>query len=254
MDDVLSDKIDRTVSMREEAIDQIEDGDVPAENLPRAKRNLASDCRAIAVYQFVLGECSEGRAEFRAAADHYRTALELTRDRHDAPQKGEPIRLRMLLEAALLSGDDDLVEAAADLTLETPPSFVETYPVYDFYHYYAMALATAIAETGELESFLQRLDDAVEDLDPEHTEGDVRGHYRSRSSALAGIASRDEAQFDSGISDVLAHHAESSSLDSTQPKELVCIGGAALLVLARRKGMDVHVDSEFVPECVYEIA
>lgn len=226
MRDELRSQIESVRSHREQLQDLLDSDDVPEENVPRTHRSMGAKNRSVGVYLLRIGECREAASEFGTATNHFVTALEMTRDRQDSPEMGEAIDLRKLLEFALLSGDDGLVETAADLALDTPSNFPDLHADYDFYHYYAMALAAAIAESETLEPHLVHLDDAVDDIDPEHTEGDVRGYYRSRYSALSGIASRDEAQFRSGISDVLA----------------------------RRKGMDVRIDSEFVPECVYEIA
>lgn len=252
--DACREQIESANSQRERLKDLLDAGEVPEENVPRTRRMVGSDARAIGTYRLRLGECERAADEFRLAADHYRTALETTRDREDSLVRGEPIRLRDLLEVALLSGDDSLIEAASDLALETPLESAETLPDKPYHYYYPLAVAATIAETGGQQEYLERLDDAIEEIDPAHTEGDLRGYYRTRSSALSGVVSRDGAQFDSGLSELLSHHEKASSSESTQPDQLVCIGGSALIVLARRKGMDVRVDSPFVPECVFEIA
>lgn len=231
----------------------IEEGTVQKNKLTSAHRMVGHDSRAAAVYYLVLDECEEATHKFRTAATHYRNVVQLARKKSGSPEENEPVDLRYLLHVALLADDGTVIMNAADLTLGISSAYVKQYSSL-YHYYYVAALAAEIQETGDQQTYLDELDEVIEGINPDYVEKKLHVLYRAWWRVLSGIVSRDEQLFDQGMTELLDHHAEFASSNSTNPKDLVCLSGAALVALARRKGMDIRIESEYVPDCVYELA
>lgn len=251
--ETIREKIGRVRDVRERTRVLLKNGGVPKEKRPSTNRMIGNNSRSIALYHFKLGECDEGRDEFQTAVNSYQTAIELSRTRVDVVDRSDPIRVRDLLHMALLTGDSDLVETAAELALNTPSEYTDEYSSL-YHYYYVMALAGAITDTGSLKEYLQLLDTEIDAIDPAYVEDDIHVFYRTWWTTLEGIISREEQRVQAGITDLLAHHDDTAPEETTHPKELVCISATALLVLARWHGLEIHIDSEYIPECVYEFS
>lgn len=247
-------KIERGRKIRSKREQLLKKDKVPEKNLPSTYRGLGHNSRSIALCYFALQECDEGIAEFRTAADHYLSSIRSNYEDKDSIDRVEPVRLRYLLHVALLSGDDSRLRDATDSTSKLAKEYVAEHPDALHHYYYVVALAAEIQDTGDQKTYLDKLDEAIESINPDYVEKKLHVLYRAWWRILSGIVSRDEQVFDQGMTELLDYHAEFASSDSTSPKELVCLSGTALVVLARRKGLDVRVDSEYIPACVDELA
>lgn len=252
LEETIRKKIDRFQNLNERKRELHDTGEVPEENIPRTKRTIGNNSRAIALYHFKLEECNKEKSEFRTAVNYYLTSIEMSRARAELVDRNDPISIRYLLHAALLSGEEPLVKTAADLALETPSEYTEEYSSL-YHYYYVMALASVIADTGPTQEYLDHLDEEIDAINPAYVEDDLHVLYRAWWTTLQGIVTQDDQRLRAGITDLLAHHDETTAEDSTKAKDLVCISAVALLVLAHRHGLEVHVDSEYIPDCVDEL-
>ncbi|WP_255192249.1 Imm49 family immunity protein [Natronobeatus ordinarius] len=89
----------------------------------------------------------------------------------------------------------------------------------------------------------------LDELPDDHPE-----YFGALWHALTGIVDRDEQAFEDGIAQFLEWHDDNVDFENkTSADDLVCLPVLTLVVLARRDGMDVSVDSPYVPDCVDDL-
>lgn len=205
----------------------------------------------VGLFRLVLEECDSAVDELGTASTWYRDSIQTFRQRRDSPSdnfEGETTLLNYLY-CALLADDGAVVSEAAKIALNTDIDHYEGFSTLWRYHY-MNALAAIILDTGTQAEQLANLEETLDDLDGSHA-----AFFGALWRALAGIEARDADQFTAGIDQLLDWHDGKVDFETkTDPKDLVCRQAAALLVVARRNGMDVHVDSEYIPECVSNIS
>lgn len=225
------------------------DGDkIPRENIPKVYRTIGRQSQVIGLYSLSIGECEDSKVEFTTSVLWYRDALEKLRGRRNSAWESESNNALDVLYSALLSGDEKLVSEAAKSALEVPDEYVDRFPT-TYRYYYLKAFATAILETDDQQYYLDELEKTLGDLD-----GTKEAFFEPLWAALSGLTHRDTEAFLTGIEQFLAwHHSQVDFENKTSAKDLVCRQATALIVLARQKGMDVRVESEYIPECIYEL-
>lgn len=210
---------------------------------------MGRQSQTIGLYRLNLGECDGAISEFERSVGWYSKTLQEFRTRRDSLGESEANNVLDLLYSALLSGDTELGHNAAEMALEVPGEFVDRFPtIYRFY--YMKSLAASILNTDDRQEYLDSLEESLVDTsDTQHT------FFEALWTALSGLEKADEDRFSTGVEQLLDWHHQQVDLENkTDAKDLVCRQGAALIVLARRKGVNVRVDSEYLPECVYELA
>lgn len=245
----IQDKIERFERMRNRTFESLDSDRVPEKNIPKAHRTIGRNSQAIGLYRLSLGDCNTSIDEFTISVEWYCTALHELRYRRDSAWESETNNVLDLLYSALLTGDDERHQNAAKMALDVPEEFVDRFPP-TYRYYYLKALAASILDTGVQHEYLDSLEETLADLDStKHT------FFEALWIALSGIEERDEDKFDTGVKQLLDwHHKQVDFENKTSANDLVCRQAATLMVLARQKGLDVHVDSEFIPDCVYELA
>ena len=79
-----------------------------------------------------------------------------------------------------------------------------------------------------------------------------RAYYLPHATVLDGIRTGDAAEVTAGITDLVAFHEEFvvGARDANVVDEAVALNACAMLALARGHGLDVSVESEYVPEAL----
>ena len=227
------------------------DGNYTSENnLPKMDRKRGMVSQNIGLYYFALDECDTGVEHFQFATEQYRRSITDLREQRETPSdnfEGETTLLDYLY-CTLLSREIPSSKTAAELVLKTEREHYERFST-EWRYYYTMALAASILENGEQHQYLDQLQKTIPTHDQAHEQ-----FFTALWTALSGIKNRGEDEFCAGINQFLDWHDKNVDFDTkTSATDLVCKQVAALIVLARRNGMDVYIDSEYIPECVYEL-
>lgn len=248
-------KIREKLSLFEEMVDRklhkLDEGTVPEDNVPRVILGVGSRSQNVGLYRLALGECEDAVAEFERSAEWYDRGAREIRSRRESLSEdfvGEESLLRHLY-SAILAGDDELLERASEVALETDESHYQR--VTSTHRYHLMnALVAILTGTEDPRPHLDDLVDTFPELPEEH-----QRFFGAIETALRGIAERDTDEFYAGIDRLLEWHDEEKvDLENkTSAEDLVCLQATTLIVLARRNGLDVRVTSPYVPECIYEM-
>lgn len=157
------------------------------------------------------------------------------------------------LQSAVLSGDEAVIESSATAVREraTAPE-LDDLPGQEHGHraWIVRAFAALLLGRDDVPDYLEEARSRLDD-DSYH-----QGYFGSQVDALEGIFEQDEVATREAIEDCLAFHAASftDNEDMHFVEEVVSADACTFIVLARQRGLDIHVDSEYVPEAVYELA
>ncbi|MBC9987687.1 hypothetical protein E4P24_15110 [Haloferax sp. AS1] len=160
-----------------------------------------------------------------------------------------PISAEHALRDALLSADPRVVGAAVDEILELDESSLDDSPDMTTRYYHLTGLAHLLREdTAQARTALASLRDSVEKDDQ------YLGTYFAQAfaDALEGFLDHDEQLVQQALDSLTAYHEDvRGGGDGTT--ELLDHYTSAFLLLVRHRGMNVHIDSEYVPAAVYDI-
>ncbi|KAB1190683.1 MULTISPECIES: immunity 49 family protein [Haloferax] len=155
----------------------------------------------------------------------------------------QPIAAEHALRDALLSADPRVAGAAVDEILALDESYLDDYPDMTTRYYHLTGLAHSLREdTAQARTALASLRDSVEKDDQ------YLGTYFAEAfaDALEGFIDHDEQLVQHALDSLTAYHEDvRGGGDAT--KELFDHYTGAYLLLARHRGMNVRIESEYVP-------
>lgn len=226
------------------------------EDLVTTTRNRS---RWIALGMLYLGEVEEAQEWLAMVAPAFVDASRRMLERIDTPETTAAgprpwSDLYKGIQAATLSGDDEVQAETVDgvRQLVTDP-LVEKIP--DSSHPYIGLIRTLTAlldDHGDADAAIEDLRERIAASD----DPDDEAFFAPPATAIDGLYQDDSELVRKGIDELLAWHDR--VITSRDEHELVEEGidpkAAMFLVLAHRRGLNVHVDSEYLPEAVYELA
>lgn len=246
----IRDKLELYERLVDRKLSKLNDSDIPEENISDVCLSIGNKSHAIGLYKLTLGECNEAVTDFRMSAEWYYKGVQETRSRRESVSgdfEGDTTLLKYLY-SALLAGDEDLLTQAAELARET--SIRHYHQLSTTHRYYFMqAIAATILHTGEQQDFLDEMETTLADLG-----GTTQTFFEALWELLSGIVNKDIEQFHTGIDQLLDWHDGKVDFENrTSAKDLVSRQSVALIALANREDMDVHVDSPYVPDCISDL-
>lgn len=235
--------------------EQIEESDYETEDLPVILSNIADEFRQKGQSHALLGEQEQAREAYRQAANYCVEFVEAMREHRDVIRdqmwEDAPAGYTEAMWYVLISRDTDLCEDIAAETLELDDSYLsefgETDPDSAVRYFNAKVLAAAILDHERFEELAGKLDRAIELSVP----ADVREQKYLNSDfewlAYSAIYEREADPFVDNLDKFLQGRAHNTSLDTDDPDELVDDEVTALCLLANDKGINVTIDSPYVP-------
>lgn len=187
------------------------------------------------------GDTDAGRRWFQRATRHaLERGDELVEDADGQGAAGRDAAAAYVdaLVAAALSGEENLVTDAATRVYATGDALESAAPTAAYLE--SQVLATAMLDDEDVHALATML---VVDDDVPSTGALPSGYDRPLATACRGLVARETGAVEGGVSDVLDAHDEGDG-------EAVCRPAAALLVLARKRGLDVTVEDPAVPDAL----
>ncbi|MFC7046967.1 Imm49 family immunity protein [Halobacteriaceae archaeon GCM10025711] len=189
---------------------------------------LAIQARIIGLYRSVLGDREAAFEWLGKSAEWYL----------DSYGPGKAAMLVRAQLTAVLARDDALMAKAAEMAHEAESGE----PTY--FDGVATCLSSLIR--GDDEATLRHAD-ALTDL--ESTAFQDVDYYDGLGTCCRAIATGDESLLETALETVLERHETLiPKLGDRTHDAQVCIPAAAIVVLARQRGLDVDVESEYLPE------
>lgn len=208
--------------------------------------SLASNYRALyldydnaATYALLIEDAERARYLFSQAAEN---ALKFVRDAREYRKEierdwweVEPEELEHALTRALLAGNDELLADAVGETEDLDELYLDEFPDNPTWYHRPRALA-AVIDDEDPRPYLEQLG-AVAD-----------GTFaQALLTIYEGLVDRNEQHVRSGIEQIVQYHERIVGSDPSERLEFINHIATALLVLARTRGLDISVDSEFIP-------
>jgi hypothetical protein len=218
-------------------------GDVADAELPAFHARMGAGFRRIGIYALLLDDRETAREWFEKSAAHYVTSVRERRAR-DVPVTDNEVP-ELLLEAtyaAVLSHNWELMGVAAREGRGADADGEGDRSAALRCGYARVGFLAALLTGRDAGARLARLEAAIEDLSPE-----VRSYYEPYADVFRGLANADGPAVSRGLREMLDLHDEGFDGKPTQPRELVCYPAAALTRLALDRGLDVAIESEYLP-------
>lgn len=242
---LLSEELSWKRELLELTQDALDDGSVTEAKLPGAYGTLGNAARGIGICE-LLTEGDTSDRHFRVAAEYCAREIRGLDRRDDGVQPGSyadrPLRCQDALYTAVLSGDGDILEAIAELTLETTDSLPERHPGFApvYHHITSLALYVVGSENRAREE-LDNIRPTVE------THEEMVDLYQGWRTSLRGLLDDDEAELSEGISRLLRDHHERKGDDPEYADEFVSLDASAYLSIGSRASLEISLES-FDPE------
>lgn len=226
--------------------------DTAAEKIPIAYGFAARSARDVALYSVLTGEVEQARDWFANAADQYLAGAR-KRTQHDVDGdtlNTTPLEYANALYAAILADDRDRIMDIAravrqldrEQTLFPNSEAIETTLRADHY-WYAQGLATVVlADTEALTTCRTRLATAND-----ANSGSIRLQYDGAVNYFDGILEDDTGTVESGLTCMLERFETDMVGAPASASDYIAVSVTALAALARRHGLTVTINSDFIP-------
>ena len=243
-------KIWMKIEFKQETIERsqtkLENGTIPSNRVHLVHGKLGQRLRTLGLYKLLLGNHDQAREHFKEATrrrlERVRRARALGDEISASDHRNEAHVLRKALFTAALAADEDLLTETADETMAIDSGFVDRVESTRYDYYAAKAIASLVVDSDEVRDHLDGLEASLDLL-----QSGPREYYRSMMETVAGIRREDAEQTATGLQGVLAVHEGDVQGDPDTCGELVSVTATALFALAHQCGVDVEVESEFVP-------
>lgn len=221
-------------------------------------RPLYKDCLAVATWYLVLGDVDEARTWFEEAGEHVLVAARTCETHPDAVERNRATNVSKYyahaVRCSVLSGSDERRrETAAEVLAldESRRAFRSEHGAEPASFDECRLLAALVAGDDETAADSRERVEATRDDERFDTYYSTvpEGHTGPLLDAAAAIVADDAEGVRTALEAMLAAH--SASVDDRDYFEAVVDHtAAALLVLAWERGLDVAVDSEFLPDAL----
>lgn len=252
--DKIESQFEFTKELMEDALKDVEGGNVPSERLHLVYRELGGDASALGRYSLALDNGEQAEDWFAESATYYLKGITRHREQRknatssqEAYWENEPQTLRDALYSALLSRRESVLEKVGKLTLETDESFVEQYPepIPLSVYYYVKTLAAFVVNDESRQNYLNRLEEVSEELD-----SDLMVLFEARLTTLRGLQDDAPKEVYDGLQNLVEYHCREINGEPKTASDVVDLQSCALLRLAILKGMEPSLESRYIPECI----
>lgn len=224
------------------------------ERAPAAHQSIALSARSAALYCVLLDEFDRACNWFETASDHYLASgvarfevnVDTLSDLTNAPyQFVSAVYMASLAsdEVAFREIADAVLNADREHLYELQDGSTTTYELDadEFYHARCLA-ALVIDDQDRTTRSLNQLRDAI------RANRQSTAHYITRDATFAeGLLEKDPEIVTDAIEEGFLHHRRNLRGEPETDEELICVEATAMLLLAQRAGLDIDIESEFVP-------
>lgn len=199
-----------------------------------------------------LGNVLVARKWFAESALAMVMSFSLIQQHHEEIGKGAyldlPIYAERALRSALLSADPRVVGGVTDEILTLDETYVTRYYGEMTRYYHCRGLAYLLrGNQNQAEAAVSNLEKAVERTD-QYLATELAKAY---AGALNGLIDDDTQLVQNGVDSMAAYHRRYHTGDGF--KDIVDHRTCSYLVFAHHRGVNVHVDNEYVPAEIYDI-
>jgi len=218
-------------------------GRIIPKRIPSAYYRLGLYSRGIAVYNLLLGNKKEALEWFRKSAKYFIKSVEQGRDKYKK-WEGEAGSCSDAFYMSILSRDRELLKKAMELTFDIHPDYPNRFPDPAGGYYCLMALSKKLV--GDVESAKHFIEKAKTARKHKGFEDFENGQILF----IEGIIREDEKLCLQGAKKLSEYHSKKPQ--SMADDKLVNIRLTALLLIAKRRNIDLKLDNEYIPKTLLE--
>ncbi|QIB74797.1 immunity 49 family protein [Halogeometricum borinquense] len=235
---------------------KLEEGGHDPSNLPYSLDDAGNCSIEQAQAASLLGKQEEAKDAYASAAEYKRDSVQAMEDHWEEIDQelweDAPALYTQAMFLALISRDDELITEIASEALELDDFYLDLFASeyedspYRFYH--MKVLAATILSDDRLNELLDALKAEVEMMTPVSAKqfGETLNEVRVTIYEL--LRQEDSGGVVSALEEYLNRHATVTPLSTEDPDELIDNELIALCLLANDRGIDVTVDSPYVPD------
>lgn len=251
MMDMSDEDIQSEISFRESEIERtqtrIDEQSIPEDRYAIAYYSMGIDAMKVGLYQLVGGDISATQRWFERSTTYYiervRKGQEFREELEKSYWENEPMVFREAFYCAILSGSDTLRNEVATEALAMDDAYLTEFPtvVHDFY--FVRALAAIVLERDDAREFVAQLLTNLDHLRPK-----LHAYFSALATIVTGITSDDAERATEGFEQLLEHHDDDIQGTPKGADKIVCLPAVALLVLARERGLNIEIESKYIPK------
>lgn len=221
------------------------DGIVPIDGVTNVAYSTARDYERLAKTAALLDATRQSRAWFGEAARFYFAHVRAGRLRRDIRERsvweGEPRKLWRAMACALLSRDETLLAEIASDALDLDDAYLEAFA--DEYHdspshyYRARVFAALVLQDGRTGELLEAFEASVEQR------SESNQYWQAAPRFYRGLVDGSEADVEAALSDLHEFYVDNAP-EPDDPNAYVLHYNCAQLLLARRRGFEVDIESD----------
>lgn len=242
--------IERAKRSIKEAKWELENLDSSKEQLSRTHSSIGDDLRRIGLYKLLLGELSSSEEKFEEATRkkllkyNYKSEYELEEYGRTCWQTQMSV-LEEVLYTALLARNDELTQKVVAEVTKLDSAYKNEYPKTVYCYYHVKALANVAIDSASQKEYIDALRESVADEDAH-----LQQYFGAVAAILDGIRIGDETRVEDGLITLLDRHAEKREGKRSSLRDHVSRRPLALFLLARKRGLEIDIDSQYIPDTV----
>ncbi|WP_327053116.1 hypothetical protein [Halomicrococcus gelatinilyticus] len=231
---------------------KLENQDLSQESVSRVHNSIGRDEEKIGLYRLLLGDVAAATEHLEEATRRYALKYEHKRtyeaeENDQATWQTQRSILERLTYAALLSRNDASVEEAA-AKVDDLDAYRRQFPRMVHKYHFTTALARVAADADDQRERVDAFGDSLADVKPDH-----QPYFGNLATILDGIVSGDEATVRDGLEAYLDDYDEDRNDDPESLSDRVSKRATALYLLAKRRGVDVEIESRYIPDCLRSV-
>ncbi len=242
-EDELQERIERKRKRLDLASEDLKEDVVVPDQVPSTFYDMALHARGIGIGYVLLSEKEKSLEWFGKAADYYLKCQEKAEELKDIVEKSwqenKPLRLVDALHMAVLSKNQDRSGEIANRILDIDENYLDEIDGTEDWYYYAKCTAAAVLDQEHLMEEHSRKLDGVAD------KTGSREEYLPLF--VAGLSDSDRQRAENAIQGLLEDHRDRINGGRLSDDELISIEASVWYLLAEGRGLELSVDSKYIP-------
>ena len=249
-EELVKERIERFERSIKKAELQLQTQELDEESVSRVYSSIGGNIENIGLYKLLLGDVTAATKKFEEATRRYLLEYEHKKN-YENEKNGQSYwltqtsNLERLLYGVLLTRNQELIDEAAEKVRDLDADYNSQFPegVHRYFHVKALAAVATNAEVQQ--EYVEEFRKSFTDEDPSH-----QRYFGAIASVLEGIVQTDEKLVHDGLEVLIDHYDEDANAEPKGLSDRVSKRITALVMLAQQRGMNLDIESRYVPDSI----
>lgn len=229
---------------------QIEVQELDEESVSRVHSSIGRDEQNIGLYKLLVVDVAAATNQFEEATRRYLLKYEHKKN-YENEENGQSYwhpqmsTLEQLLYGALLTRNERLVNKAAEHVRELDDSYVHKFPKTAHRYFHVKALAAVATDAEVQHEYVEEFRKSFADKESSH-----QRYFGAIATILEGIVETDEELVCDGLEILIDHYDEDANDEPEGLSDRVSKRITAFVMLAQQRGIDLDIESRYIPDCI----